>query len=492
MPFFTKEISHSTQDKINTCALHFYQLPLTLTRYKNPSIMGSTSSNWLNKMQNVSSLIHAKWIIPVIPHNAVLTDHSLVIDNQRIIDLLPTQDCSTRYQSANEYTLPEHLITAGFVNAHTHIAMNLYRGLADDLPLMSWLQDHMWPAEQALMTPASTEIASELAIAEMISGGTTCFNDHYFFPDVTAKVVQQSGIRAALGLTFINVKNAWAEDENESAAKAQHLLANTPTHPRLHWVLAPHAPYTITDTTLTTLRELSAQYDIPVHIHLQESQAEIESSLTEYGMRPIARLDQHGLVNDKLLAVHMTQLTADEIALFRERGCHVIHCPESNLKLGSGIAPIQALLDAGINVALGTDGAASNNDLDMIGEMRTASLIAKGINHNPTHIPAATALAMATINGAAALGLDHAIGSLEIGKQADIIAIDLSKGWQQPQLNPLSYLVYSANANMVSHTWVAGQALLDDYRLTTLDIEAIKARANTLIPQLTPFVHHPK
>lgn len=442
-------------------------------------------------MQDVSAIIHARWVAPIRPKNILLETHSVIIQNDKILDILPQQQAIKQYCSHDTRELNQHIVIPGLINCHTHCAMNLFRGLADDLPLMSWLQDHIWPAEEHLMNVDNTILGTELAIAEMIRGGTTCFNDHYFFTDTIRQVAERSGIRATLGLHFTDVGNQWVGGADESLAKAEELITHTSPHNRLSWALAPHAPYTVPDTTLADLKKLSDRFDLPVHIHLHEVAAGIEKSLARYQQRPLQRLAKFGLLNDRLIGVHMVHLTEEDIKLTAENGVHVVHCPESNLKLASGIAPIKALLDNQVNIALGTDSVASNNDLDMLSEMRTAALLAKGSSLDPTTLPSTGALEMATINGAKALGLEDKIGSLEPGKQADITAVNLGELWQQPNLNPISQLVYSSNANMVSDVWVAGKALLKDQNFTHIDTPSILARLKQLEPAIKPFVHFP-
>ncbi len=427
--------------------------------------------------QTIDQVIHARWVLPIAPENTVLEHHSVAIDGGRIVAVLPTQEAKTRFETKETMTLNDHALLPGFVNAHTHNPMTLFRGLADDLALMDWLENHIWPAEQALIKPESILDGTNLAIAEMIRGGTTCFSEHYFFPEETAEAAIKSGMRACVGLHLMNIPTLWAKDENEGLAKARTVYERRTKNSRLMWAMAPHSPYTLTPEGLQALHAQAEEWDIPVHIHLHESQNELDISLKAHGKRPIACFDDWGLLSKRLIAVHMVHLKPEEMALIADRGVSVVHCPESNLKLASGMAPVYAMQQAGINVAMGTDGSASNNDLDMLGEARTAAFLAKAVANDPTALDALTTLKMATLNGAKALGWDHEIGSLETGKAADMIAIDLNALNTQPVYHPASAILYAASSQQVSDVWVEGRALLKNKALTTLDANAVMARA---------------
>jgi 5-methylthioadenosine/S-adenosylhomocysteine deaminase len=347
--------------------------------------------------------------------------------------------------------------------------MSLLRGLADDLPLMTWLNDHIWPAEAKWVSDSFVEAGSALAIAEMIRGGTTCFNDMYFFPDATARVVDQSGIRANLGMPIIDFPTAWAANTEEYFHKGQQVHDHYRHHARITTSYAPHAPYTVSDSTLESIIMNAEEMDVAIHMHIHETAGEISQSVEQYGMRPLERLKDLGLLSPRLTAVHMTQLTDDEINWCSDAGVHIAHCPESNLKLASGFAPVAALTKRGVNVTIGTDGAASNNDLDMFAEIKQTALLAKAVARDASAIPAHTALEMATINAAKALGLEDKIGSLEVGKMADMIAVNLGQIETQPCYDTISQLVYSTGRDKVSDVWVAGKQLLKDRQLTTMN-----------------------
>lgn len=424
----------------------------------------------------VDTLIHAGWIIPVEPPFDTLKQHSLVINAGKIVDIVATELVLQNYQSDNQIHLPKHALLPGLINAHTHAAMSLMRGIADDLQLMDWLQNHIWPLEHRWMSEEFVQDGTDLAIAEMLRGGTTCFNDMYFFPDITAQQAGCAGIRATVGLIVTDFPTVWAKDSNEYLSKGLSLYEQLKNAYHCSTAFAPHAPYTVSDEPLLKIAQYSQELNQRVHIHVHETAFEVEQAVSDTGKRPLQRLHELGLVNDRLIAVHATQLNDAEIALLAETGAHIVHCPESNLKLASGFCPVAQCLDAGINVALGTDGAASNNDLDMFGEMRTAALLGKAVAKDASAVSAMTALKMATINGAKALGLDTEIGSLAIGKAADVIAIDLSGLETQPLYCPVSQIVYAASRQQVTDVWVAGQQLLKQRELTTIDINELQQR----------------
>ena len=424
----------------------------------------------------VDTLIHARWIIPVEPEFVTYDHHSLVIDSGKIIDLLPTDLAKQKYQGTTTENLENHALLPGLINCHTHAAMTLMRGIADDLPLMDWLQNHIWPLEQKWMSEAFVKDGTDLAIAEMILGGTTCFNDMYFFPEITAGQAIHHGIRAKIGLIVIDFPSAWAQNSDEYIEKGLALHEQLRLSDLCTTAFAPHAPYTVSDEPLQKIGTLADELELPIHMHVHETLHEVEQAHAQTGLRPLQRLQELGLVNPSLIAVHMTQLSDEEISLFAESGAHIVHCPESNLKLASGFCPVARCLAAGINVALGTDGAASNNDLDMFGEMRTAALLGKAVAGDASAIPAMTALRMATINGAKALGLDACCGSLSVGKAADVIAIDLAHLETQPLYCPVSQIVYAASRQQVTDVWVAGKRLLKQRLLTTINLEDLKAR----------------
>jgi 5-methylthioadenosine/S-adenosylhomocysteine deaminase len=428
--------------------------------------------------QQVDLLVHAEWIIPVVPENQVLTHHTLVVVGGRIHAVLPRSVAESEYEAPKVFDLPGHALIPGLINAHTHASMSLLRGLADDLPLMKWLNEHIWPAESKWINEEFIHDGSQLAIAEMLLGGTTCFNDMYFYPDITGRAADHTGIRAVVGLIAIDFPSAWAADGEEYIHKGLQVHDQFRNNARIHSAFAPHAPYSVSDQVLKRVAVLADELELPIHIHLHETHEEIVQGQQQHGNRPMQRLKELGLLSPALAAVHMTHLEPQEIELFASTGAHVVHCPESNLKLASGFCPVAKLMQSGINVALGTDGAASNNDLDMFSEMRSAALLAKGVAADASAVPAAKALAMATINGAQALGLQEITGSLEVGKSADMVAVDLHKVSTQPIYHPISQLVYAAGREQVCHVWVSGQQLVSNYALTTLNEKSLIERAS--------------
>jgi 5-methylthioadenosine/S-adenosylhomocysteine deaminase len=418
----------------------------------------------------IDLLIEPRWLVPVEPHGVVLEHHAVAIDRERIVAVLPAAEACARYAPREHVDLPEHALIPGLVNAHTHNPMTLMRGLADDLPLMRWLQDHIWPAEARHMGPEFVRDGVELAVAEMLRGGTTCCNENYFFPDIQAATYRRLGFRALVGLPIIEFPSAWASTRDEYFDKGLAVHDEFRDEPLLGTSFAPHAPYTVADESFERIRLLSDQLDLPVHLHLHETAHEVEQAKRELGARPFARMQALGLVNDHLIAVHMTQLTDAEIAACAEAGVSVVHCAESNLKLASGFCPAEKLRRAGVNLALGTDGCASNNDLDMIGEMRSAALLAKAVANDARALDAGSALHAATLGGARALGWEMRIGSIEAGKLADLVAVRLDDIETQPMYNVISQLVYASCRHQVSDVWIAGARKLRDRELVDLDL----------------------
>ena len=426
---------------------------------------------------NADTLITARWIVPVLPRDVVLEHHAVAIAQGAIVDVLPSSAALHRYPSAQIVDLPDHVVIPGLINLHTHAAMTLMRGLADDLPLMTWLHEHIWPVESRIVNADFVRDGTLLACAEMLRGGMTCFNDMYFFPEAVAHAALQAGMRAAIGMIAIEFPSAYASDAADYLTKGIAVRDTLRDESLLSFCLAPHAPYTVSDATFERIAVYAAELDVPVHMHLHETQDEVRDSITNHGMRPLQRLKQIGLLGPNLIAVHAVHLTQEEINLLAEHGCHVTHCPGSNLKLASGLAPVHALAQAGVNIGLGTDSAASNNRLDLLSELRLAALLGKLGANDAAAMPARQVLEMATINAARALGLDTKIGSLEKGKRADITAIHLGALEIAPCYHPLSHIAYAAGREHVSHVWVDGKLRLREGQLTGLDTADIAARA---------------
>ena len=428
-------------------------------------------------MQSVDTLIHARWIIPVNPQRDVLVDHSLAIQDGRIVAILPSAEARASYQATDVQDLGDQALIPGLINAHGHAAMALFRGLADDLELMTWLNDHIWPAEGAWVNDEFVADGTELAIAEMLRSGTTTFADNYFFVDSAASTVVKTGVRAQFSFSVIDFPTNWAKTPDEHIDLGMALVEKYKGNEHLKIMFGPHAPYTCSDEPLTRIRDLAKEHQLRIQMHVHETQSEVDGEIDKRGGRPVRRLKELGLLNSDFQAVHMTALNAEDIDDIVETGAHIIHCPESNLKLASGFCPVHELQQRGVNVALGTDGAASNNDLDMISEMRTAAILAKAVGQSATALPAYEALAMATYNGALAMGWEKEIGSLEVGKQADITAIRLDDLESQPMYDPVSHLVYATSRDQVSNVWVGGKQLLKDRELTTIDKAAVMEKA---------------
>lgn len=421
-------------------------------------------------------LLLPTWLVPVEPAGVVLKEHALGIRDGRIVFIGP-RAAALKFNATEVRELPDMLLSPGLINAHGHAAMTLFRGLADDLPLMTWLENHIWPAEAKWVDEAFVRDGTDLAIAEQIKGGITCFSDMYFFPKVASERVHNSGIRAQIAIPILDFPTPGAATADEAIRQGVELFGDLKHHERIKVTFGPHAPYTVGDETLEKIRVIAEELDASIHMHVHETAFEVQQSVEQCGERPLARLGRLGLLGPRLQAVHMTQISDEDLMLLVESNTHVIHCPESNLKLASGFCPVERLWRAGVNVAVGTDGAASNNDLDLLGETRTAALLAKAVAGSATALDAHRALRMATLNGARALGIEAETGSLEVGKAADIVAFDLSGLAQQPVYDPVSQLIYATGRDCVKHLWVAGKQLLDDRRLTRLDEAQLCATA---------------
>ncbi|MCT9825273.1 TRZ/ATZ family hydrolase [Pseudomonas veronii] len=421
-------------------------------------------------------LLLPTWLVPVEPAGVVLKEHGLGIRDGRIAFIGP-RAAALKLSATEVRELPGMLLSPGLINAHGHAAMTLFRGLADDLPLMTWLEKHIWPAETKWVDEAFVRDGTDLAIAEQLKGGITCFSDMYFFPKVASDCVHNSGMRAQIAIPILDFPIPGASSADEAIRQGIELFGDLKHHPRIKITFGPHAPYTVSDANLEKIRVIAEELDAAIHMHVHESAFEVQQSVEQTGERPLARLGRLGLLGPRFQAVHMTQISEDDLALLVESNTSVIHCPESNLKLASGFCPVERLWQAGVNVAIGTDGAASNNDLDLLGETRTAAMLAKAVSGSVTALDAHRALRMATLNGARAMGLEGEIGSLEVGKAADIVAFDLSGLAQQPIYDPVSQLIYATGRDSVKHLWVAGKQLLDNRQLTRMDEPQLTAMA---------------
>ncbi len=421
-------------------------------------------------------LLLPTWLVPVEPAGVVLKEHGLGIRDGCIVFIGP-RAAALKLEASEVRELPGMLLSPGLINAHGHAAMSLFRGLADDLPLMTWLEKHIWPAEAKWVDEAFVRDGTDLAIAEQLKGGITCFSDMYFYPKVASDCVHNSGMRAQIAIPILDFPIPGASNADEAIRQGIELFGDLKHHPRIKITFGPHAPYTVNDDNLEKIRIIAEELDAAIHMHVHETAFEVQQAVEQTGERPLARLGRLGLLGPRFQAVHMTQISEEDLALLVESNTSVIHCPESNLKLASGFCPVERLWQAGVNVAIGTDGAASNNDLDLLGETRTAAMLAKAVAGSATALDAHRALRMATLNGARAMGLDSQIGSLEVGKAADIVAFDLSGLAQQPIYDPVSQLIYATGRDCVKHLWVAGKQLLDDRRLTRMDEAQLTATA---------------
>jgi 5-methylthioadenosine/S-adenosylhomocysteine deaminase len=421
-------------------------------------------------------LVEAGWVIPVDPPGA-LPDHAVLVADGMVREVLPVQEARARHPGARRLELHGHALIPGLVNLHTHAAMTLMRGLADDRALMDWLQHYIWPVEARLVSADFVHDGTLLACGEMLRGGITCFNDMYFHPEAAARAALAAGMRASLGIIVFEMASAYAADAQDYLSKGLATRDELKGEPLLSFCVAPHAPYTVSDRTFERIAMLQGELELPLHMHVHETRDEIEQGLARHGVRPLARLQGLGLVDANLIAVHALHLTPQESELLAEKGVHIAHCPSSNLKLASGFDPPSRLLAAGVNVGLGTDGAASNNRLDLFAEMRLAALLAKGAAGDPTRLPAQSVLEMATVRAARALGIDDRVGTLAPGKLADMTAVDLGALELAPCYDPLSHLVYAAGREHVTHVWVGGELRVENGNLTRLDPRDLAAKA---------------
>lgn len=430
-------------------------------------------------MQQVDQIIHAKWLITCEEQNKELHDHAIAINEGKIVGILPSAEADKQWQSSSVKHLNSHALMPGLINTHTHIAMNIFRGMADDLDLMDWLTNHIWPAEGKWVSHELVYDASLLAMAEMIRGGTVRFNDMYFFPEATAKAAEQAGMHAHIGMTIIDVPTAWAKTTDEYFAKSIEFYEQYKNNPLITPTFAPHSTYTVSRENLIKVNKLAQDFNVKINIHLQEVKSEAEQTMAKYHLRPLELLESINMVSPNLIAIHMTDVQDKDYDILKKFHPNIVHCPESNMKLASGICPVEKLLQMGVNVALGTDGAASNNDVDMISEMRAAALLGKLYAGDPKAVSASTALKMATLYAAKALGVDATTGSLTVGKNADMIAIDLEQIETQPLYHAISQVVYSASRHQVTDVWMGGKKVLEDRKLLTLDEKELLNKAKS-------------
>ena len=423
--------------------------------------------------KNASVIISASWIFTSCTEGQLLSDYAVVIENDKVVDLVPQNKVFDEYETDNTYQLTDHILIPGLINAHTHAAMSLFKGFADDLPLEDWLNNHIWPAEKKFVNSSFVKDGSILALSEMIKSGVTTFNDMYFFPDATAEAAKELGVRSNIGLVVLDFPTNYATDPEDYLLKGFEFRDKWRNEELITTSIAPHAPYSVSDEAFTLINTYSEELSINIHTHLHETKWEIEDSIDRYGMTPVQRLNKLGIIGPSLMAAHCVHLNEQDMAILAKNKVSIVHNPSSNMKLGSGVADIAKMLKQNISICLGTDSSASNNRLDIMEEMRLAALLIKGNTRSPELIPAKEAIKMATINGAKALGLDSKIGSIEKNKKADLVAIDLSTIENQPIYNPLSTLVYSSSRSDVSYVWINGKIKLRDKKLVEIDEEEI-------------------
>lgn len=432
----------------------------------------------------MTTILKPRWMVTMAPGSETLTEHALVVEGERIAAVLPWAEAEAKYPQAERVELGDHVLIPGLINGHTHSAMSLLRGVADDLALMDWLNNHIWPLEKKWVSEEWTYTGSMLSAAEALRGGVTYLNDMYFFPSAMARAAKDAGIRAAVSINVIDFPTGYAANAADYIAKGLAVYEQYKGEKLLDWTSAPHAPYTVSDETFVQLRDLAEKHDLQMHCHIHETLDEVNGSIKQYGVRPLERLNKLGLLNERMIAVHMVHLNEEEIAMLARQKVHLVHNPNSNMKLASGVQPLVALEAAGVNTLLGTDGAASNNRQDMFGEIRAAALLAKATSLDPLAVPARTALEMATIRAAKAMGRGDDLGSLEVGKLADVAAVSLSAIECQPVYDPAAQLVYVAGREHVSDVWVGGRRVLKNRELTSFDVGAVVHRANEIVNRM--------
>ena len=423
--------------------------------------------------KNASIIISASWVFASGPEDQLLSDYAVVIENDKVIDLLPQNKVFDEYEANNNYQLTDHILIPGLINTHTHAAMSLFKGFADDLSLQDWLNNHIWPAEKEFVNSSFVKDGSILALSEMIKSGVTTFNDMYFFPEATAEAVKELGVRSNIGLVVLDFPTNYATDPEDYLVKGFEFRDKWRNEELITTSIAPHAPYSVSNEAFTLINTYSEELNINIHTHLHETQWEIDQSIDKYGITPVQRLNNLGIIGPSLMAAHCVYLNDQDMDILAKNKVSIAHNPSSNMKLGSGIADVAKMLKQNLTVSLGTDSSASNNRLDIMGEMRLAALLIKGTTKSPELIPAKEAIKMATINGAKTLGLDSTIGSIEKNKKADLVAIDLSAIENQPLYNPISTLVYSSSRTDVSYVWIDGKIKLKDKKLVNIDEERI-------------------
>ena len=427
--------------------------------------------------ERVDLLVSGGTILTIDPGDAVIDDGAVAVRAGRIVAVGPRRKLERRLRPRRRIDARGHLVLPGLINAHTHVAMTLLRGVKDDQELMTWLTKYMFPLEARFVSPEFVRAGALLACWEMIASGTTTFADGYFFEEEVARAADEAGLRALPGQGILDVPTPDAKNGAEGLARAEKFLADWKGHARVTPALCPHSCYTVGPETFRKTRDLAARFGAPVMTHLAESAGEVALVRERFATTPVRHLAGVGVLDSALTVAHCVAVDEEEIGLLAAAKVGVVHCAESNMKLASGVAPVARMLAAGIAVGLGTDGAASNNDLDLIGEMGSVARLHKVHTLDPTAMPARTIVRMATAGSAAALHMEKDIGSLEVGKRADLILVDVASPNALPLYDPFSYLVYSARADAVQTVIVEGQVVMDERRLKTLDTDAIRRKA---------------
>jgi len=417
-------------------------------------------------MKSCDLIISAPWVLPVAPENTALTEHSVAISGGTIIAVGPTDYIVQNYSGTEHLKLTHHIVLPGLINTHCHSAMTLLRGAGEDQPLKAWLEETIWPLEAAVMDDNYVTLGTQLAVAEMLLCGTTTFSDMYFLPEKVADVCIDVGIRAQLSFPIIEFANAWSHSADDALAKGLALHEQLKGNNLVHVALGPHSGYSLSAAELEHIAQVGLEQNLPIQMHIHETAQEVADAHQSMGQSWIERCAEIGMLGPHVQAVHMTQISDSELKLIADTDTRVVHCPTSNLKLASGYCPTTQLRDAGITVSLGTDGAASNKRLNLFAEARMASLLAKHTDRNAAAATAEEMLHMATLGGARALGMENVTGSLEVGKAADLIAVDINSLGMLPMYNPFATLIHGDAGNAVSHTYVAGKALVADGQLT--------------------------
>ncbi len=440
-------------------------------------------------MQNVDYIIHADYVLPMDESLAVIKDGAIAVKGTKVLKVGTSQEIFKKYSPRAIINGSQHVVFPGLINTHTHAAMVYFRGIADDQPLKEWLENHIWPAENQWLSPEFISDAIELACLEMLKGGITTYNDMYFYEDAAGEATKRVGMRAVLGVGLLDFPTKSASTTEEYFANAESFIKGWKGDNLITPCIAPHALYTCGPETLKRARKVADIYDIPIHIHLSETKWEAEEIMRRFGMSPVEYLESLGFLNERVLAAHCVWLTELEIEILAKRRVGVSHCIESNLKLASGIAPVVRMLKAGVRVTFGTDGAGSNNDLNILSEMSTAAKLHKAVSGDPTALDAKTALLMATRWGAEVLGLGKVTGSIEEGKAADLVMADLNKPHLVPMYSIYSHIVYSMRPSDVEMVMVDGKIVVNDGKLTTTDESEILYKAKKWCEKISGCEH---